>query len=297
MLRFRAPGLDLQHTLACGQVFCWRPGPDGWWEGWIGDSPAQLRLEDGLLACRSPDRALDERTVRHYLGLEDDLPALIATFPDDPWMRLAVAHSRGMHLLRQPRWECLAGFICSALKQVPHIMQINLALRERFGTERHGARTFPGPEVIANATESDLRALKLGFRARHLLGTARAVAGGSTHLDVLAQWEDDDARRALCSLPGVGEKVANCVLLFAYTRWRAFPVDTWIARGIRELYFPRRRNVSLRELQAFAADYFGPHAGLAQQYLFHWLRSHGRGPLPRADGSAPPPRRRNPQPR
>jgi N-glycosylase/DNA lyase len=130
---------------------------------------------------------------------------------------------------------------------------------------------FPRPEVLAALPESELRACKMGFRARYLLHAAQQVASGQLDLAGLFALPMDEARAALMRVDGVGPKIADCVLLFALGFDRAFPVDVWIARVLREQYFPRRRP-SPQRLAKFIANHFGPHAGYAQQYLFHYFR-------------------------
>ena len=131
---------------------------------------------------------------------------------------------------------------------------------------------FPTPQRIAAASEADLRSCKMGFRAPHLLAAARRVADGKLDLERLRHLTLAEARGELMKLRGVGGKIADCVLLFACGFDCAFPVDVWVERALRELYFPRRR-VSAKRLQHFAATHFGPHAGYAQQYLFHYMRT------------------------
>lgn len=111
----------------------------------------------------------------------------------------------------------------------------------------------------------------MGFRAPNLLGAARHIAEGKLNLERLRQLSYAEARAELMKLRGVGEKIADCVLLFAYGFDSAFPVDVWVERALQTLYFPRRR-VKEKKLLAFAATHFGPHAGYAQQYLFHYMR-------------------------
>jgi N-glycosylase/DNA lyase len=132
--------------------------------------------------------------------------------------------------------------------------------------------SFPTPQRIAAITEAELRSCKMGFRAPHLLAAARQVADGKFDLERLRQLPQTEAREELMKLRGVGHKIADCVLLFAFGFDGAFPVDVWVERALRELYFPRRR-VSAKRLQHFAATHFGPHAGYAQQYLFHYMRT------------------------
>ncbi|HKW28052.1 MAG TPA: hypothetical protein VJT54_01855, partial [Verrucomicrobiae bacterium] len=131
---------------------------------------------------------------------------------------------------------------------------------------------FPTPARLAAATESELRACKMGFRAPHLLAAARQIADGQFDLERPRQLPPAEARAELMKLRGVGGKIADCVLLFAYGFDAAFPVDVWVERALRQLYFPRRR-VTAKRLRQFAATHFGPHAGCAQQYLFHYRRT------------------------
>ena len=128
---------------------------------------------------------------------------------------------------------------------------------------------------MAELTEPDLRACALGYRAKNLLASARLVASGEADLEEWSQLPDESLRAHLCSLPGVGVKVANCVMLFAYERLRAFPIDVWIERVLKQRYFPRKRNVTATQLRAFCETYFGEHGGYAQQYLFHHARKGG----------------------
>jgi N-glycosylase/DNA lyase len=143
------------------------------------------------------------------------------------------------------------------------------------GGEREKNRScfaFPTPQRLAAATEAELRACKMGFRAPSLLGAAQEIAGGRFDLERIRQLPHAEARAELMKLRGVGGKIADCVLLFAYGFDSAFPVDVWIERALQRLYFPRRR-ASEQRLRRFAATHFGPHAGYAQQYLFHYMRT------------------------
>ena len=223
----------------------------------------------------------------HYFALDHPLAEICASFPDDPAMNAARLFCRGLRIIRQPKWECLATFICSSMKQVAHIRQISLALRRRFGDRRkvgdHVVYTFPPAQRIARATENDLRECALGYRAKNLLATARLVSSGECGLESWSALSDPDLREKLCSLPGVGAKIANCVMLFAYERLRAFPIDVWIERVLKQQYFPRKKKVTEPRLREFSETYFGEHGGYAQQYLFHHARMGHRGELEHHD--------------
>jgi N-glycosylase/DNA lyase len=145
----------------------------------------------------------------------------------------------------------------------------------RLDGEREKIRScfaFPTPQRLAAGTEAELRECKMGFRAPSLLAAARAIADGKLDLEKIRTLDYAAARAELMTLRGVGGKIADCVLLFAYGFDSAFPVDVWIERALQELYFPRRR-ASEKRLRKFAATHFGPHAGYAQQYLFHYMRT------------------------
>jgi N-glycosylase/DNA lyase len=281
----------LAATLDSGQAFRWQ-FHDGSWTGIVGQHFVRLtQTRDGIRA-ETASPVTDWQWLRDYLQTDADLTAILKTFPDDEPMRAAVAACRGLRVLRQDPWECLASFILSSTKQIVQIRQIVARLCERFGepaarcsveppARLNSARgrtlqfTFPSPERLASASESELRACKMGFRAPHLLAAARRIADGKLDLDRLRHLPLAEARAELMTLRGVGHKIADCVLLFAYGSDGAFPVDVWVERALRQLYFPRRR-VGEKQLREFAATHFGPHAGYAQQYLFHYMRTRAK---------------------
>jgi N-glycosylase/DNA lyase len=273
---------DLEATLDSGQSFRWRPD-NGSWTGVIGRRRVRLTgTRDGIRA-ETTGPAADWQWLHHYLQTGADLDAVLESFPDDAPMRDAVAACRGLRILRQDPWECLASFILSSTKQIIQIRQIIALLCERFGEPLAGspdeppAFAFPSPEKIASVTEAGLRACKMGFRAPHLLAAAQQIAGGKFDLGRLCHLPLEEARMELMTLRGVGGKIADCVLLFAHGFDGAFPVDVWVERALRELYFPRRQ-VGGKRLRHFAATHFGPHAGYAQQYLFHYMRTKFTSP-------------------
>ncbi|MGD0348701.1 MAG: DNA glycosylase [Verrucomicrobiota bacterium] len=278
---------DLAATLDSGQVFRWRQ-QNGSWSGIIGRQHVWLtRTHDGICA-ETAGPVADWQWLRDYLQTEVDLEAVLKTFPDDGPMRASVAACRGLRVLRQDPWECLASFILSSTKQIVQIRQIVAWLCERFGeplrcsvesatrldsaTGRTLQFSFPTPQRLAATTEAELRACKMGFRAPHLLVAARQITDGKFDLEKPSLLPLAEARVELMKLPGVGSKIADCVLLFAYGFDSAFPVDMWVERALRKLYFPGRR-VTAKRLRHFAATHFGPHAGYAQQYLFHYMRT------------------------
>jgi len=283
-----ASDFDLAMTLDSGQVFHWEKADNGF-VGTIGDCAVYIEEWGELLRASlasassrliSDDGQDAHATICRYFALDHPLAEICASFPDDPAMNAARHFCRGLRIIRQPKWECLATFICSSMKQVAHIRQISLALRRRLGERRkvgdHAVYTFPPAQRIARATENDLRECALGYRAKNLLATARLISSGECDLESWSALSDPDLREKLCSLPGVGAKIANCVLLFAYDRLRAFPIDVWIERVLKQKYFPRKKKVTEPRLREFSETYFGEHGGYAQQYLFHHARMISR---------------------
>jgi N-glycosylase/DNA lyase len=281
MTELPAPNFDLTMTLNSGQVFHWKKLGGGFC-GTIGARAVyveqrgkilHLELEGGVLRRAPPPAA---QLVTHYFALDHPLEEICRSLPRDPVMNAARDFCRGLRIIRQPKWECLATFICSSMKQVAHIRQISCALRQRFGGKGkicgHEVFSFPSPDRLARTTESELQKCALGYRAKNLLAAAKVVASGEVDLEAWSVLSNQGLQNRLCELPGVGAKVANCVMLFAYERIKAFPIDVWIERVLREKYFPRKRRVTDRMLAEFAGNYFGPHGGYAQQYLFHHAR-------------------------
>jgi 8-oxoguanine DNA-glycosylase Ogg len=278
---FAVQDYDLEATLDSGQAFRWRFA-GGAWTGVIGNRWTRLHQEGGSIIAETPAPAADWQWLRSYLQMDTDLESVLATFPDDAPLRAAVAACRGLRLLRQDPWECLASFILSSTKQIIQIRQIVTLLCERYGERIQAPRgcapafAFPTAARVAEAGEAGLRACKAGFRAPYLVAAARAVASGEIDLERIGELPLGDARAKLLELPGVGVKIANCVLLFSSGFRQAFPVDVWVLKALVQLYFPRRR-ASPNQLRNFVDTHFGPNAGYAQQYLFHYMRTkHAR---------------------
>jgi len=274
--------LDLQATLESGQAFRWRR-EDGWYGGVVFSNAVLLRRTARGIEFRSTpedEEALAEHLV-DYLGLSDDLDAIYRSIAVDEHLKAAIRRYRGMRILRQDPWECLVSFICSAWSNVHRVSGNIEAIASRFGEPVHqdgGTRhAFPSPNELAAADEAALRILGLGFRAKYVPHTAELVASGEVNLLTLREASYDDALRVVLSLPGVGDKVANCVLLFSLDKREAFPVDVWIQRVLCDLYLGGAgRKMSTRTLRLWAQDHFGPYAGYANHYLFHDRRLAAR---------------------
>lgn len=269
---------NLEATMSSGQVFAWERVADNW-VGVVNGRWVTLRQAAEAIVVRTAEPQAEWSWLAEFLQSELDLRAVLATFPKgDPHLHAAVATCHGLRLLRQDPWECLASFILSSTKQIVQIQQIVRTLRERYGERlrapagQRAAFAFPTAQRLAALTEAELRDCKMGFRAPYLLATARRIVAGEFVPEALRNLPVPEARARLTALPGVGEKIADCVLLFAYGFPTAFPVDVWVARALSTFYF-RNRRVRPERLRRFADRHFGPNAGYAQQYLFHHIRT------------------------
>jgi N-glycosylase/DNA lyase len=264
-----------------GQAFRWNSRPEGSFEGGWLHHHVRLRLgpADNAIEFTTPlhaDPAPTAPALHAYLAGppadEDLLP-----WRSDARLAAALAACPGLRILRQPFGETLLGFVCSATKQIPQIKQM-LALL----AARHGSPAAPGSEwralpswtELAAVSEEQLRACALGFRARHVAGIARFLAANPGWLAATEHAPYPEAKARLIELPGVGEKVADCVLLFGAGRLEAFPVDTWIIKAMSRLY--GLDGWKPDQIARFGRVHFGPQAGLAQQYLFAHERALAR---------------------
>ena len=199
---------------------------------------------------------------------------------NDEIMRTAISFGGGIRLLNQDEWEALISFILSQNRNIPLIKKSIEEICSRFGEPIKDADgktcySFPKPQVLAALTEADLAQCRLGYRARYVVETARAVAAQPEKLYKMTAASYDEAFKYLTSLCGVGPKVANCVLLFSMEKYGSFPIDVWVRRLMAELYGTDENN--LKEIKECAEKKFGSLGGFAQQYLFYYARENGIG--------------------
>ena len=285
-------GFDLQSTLESGQSYLWwradgadyddaAPyGGDGWY-----CTTTRATGEPAAIRVRQHDGALEwEATadagpvLRERLRLDDGLDAIRAATPDDSLIEASFDAYPGMRLVRDPPFASLISFICSAQMRVSRIHAMQQSLREAFGTQiqfdGETYHAYPTPERLAAATEAELRDLSLGYRAPYVKRTAEMVADGDDPGAIRGE-PYEAARESLTRYVGVGEKVADCVLLFSLGYLQAVPLDTWIRKTIAEYYPDCDRGSYADTSQAIRERLGGEYAGYAQTYVFHYLRHGG----------------------
>lgn len=293
-----AGGFDMQATVESGQTYLWdrEDGPmfeddhvwgsDAWYHTVL---PASFTpaAEPEVLRTRWTGSAVEWEAstpeapglLEHLLRLDDDLTAIAAATPDLPIVERAFDRYRGMRLVRDPPFPCLISFICSAQMRVERIHRMQMDLARAYGTpiefEDRTYHAFPTPEQLSQATEADLRDLNLGYRAPYVKRTAEMVADGEAIPEAAADREYEAAREYLTQFVGVGEKVADCVLLFSLGFLEAVPLDTWIRTAIAN-YFPDCDRGNYTETsRAIRKRFGGAYAGYVQTYVFFHLRSGG----------------------
>ncbi len=272
-----AQDVALDATLRSGQAFRWRR-LEGWWYGVLGRAVLRVRQDGGRLHYDASGDSLTPARLRHYFALDLNLRGILQSIDVDWQIHQAILRHGGLRVLHQETWEVLASFICASFNNIARIEGMVERLCAAFGDPiaLYGVRrfSFPGPDVLARASERQLRGLGLGYRAPYLLATARAVAAGAVPETQLRRVDYETAKRALLTLDGVGDKVADCVALFGCAQYQAFPIDVWIERAMR--YYCRHRRMTRGQLHTYARRHFGPYAGYAQQYLYHDLRTRAQ---------------------
>ncbi len=269
MFEIKAPDFNLEATLESGQVFGFQKKEDGFYEGVIGEEKIQLRQKLDLLEIQNHSRKNTEQAVRRFFDLERDLTPVYEILNQDKCLAKTFYAFKGLRLIRQNSWEALACFIISSNNNVKRIQGIWKNLTSRLSSNGY---SFPKPIEIARNHERILRELGLGYRAPFLLRSAQFISQNPVSLDLIREANYEEACHRLLQFPGIGPKVADCALLYGFQKYEAFPVDVWILRVMRKLYF-KNRKVSEKTVHCFGQKRWGNLAGYVQQYLFHGVRN------------------------
>ena len=271
-----AKDFSLRATLRSGQTFRWKEHR-GWFCGFLNAGVLKVRQEGDRLLCESSDPAITPARVAHYFALDVDLGDIVRQIDVDEQIHQAILRHWGLRVLRQESWEVLASFILASFNNIKRIEGMIEGLCQAYGdpVALNGFRgfSFPSAQTVAQVSERRLRSLGLGYRAPYLRATARLVADGGLPMQQLRRVGYDTTKAALLDCDGVGDKVADCVALFGFEKYEAFPVDVWIQRAMR--YYFRHRKATRSRVHAYARRHFGPYAGYAQQYLYHYVRNLG----------------------
>ncbi|MCZ7359507.1 MAG: DNA glycosylase [Candidatus Methanoperedens sp.] len=268
MYRIKTNSFNLDHTLSCGQVFRWEKKE--WWTGAVMSSIIRAKQDGDELMIVS---SLDEKFIRHYFRLDDDLEKIYSKINRDEIMDSLISKYHGLRLINQDPWECLVSYICSSNNTIRNIRNSIRKMCECFGEKiEDGYYSFPLPEMLSRINKREMEQCSLGFRAPRVLEIATGIAKHEFELYGLKDLSYDEGRRELMKINGVGGKIADCVLLFAFGKLESFPVDTHIEQIMDRTYGENwkvaKNSKKREEIARFARTYFGKYCGYAQEYLY-----------------------------
>lgn len=279
-LILREASFEPSHIFECGQCFNFHKEEDGSYTAvFLGKIINVLKLDEGVSLIRNIRLEDFNEIFYDYFDLGLDYDAIKKEVAIDPVMEKATAYGYGIRILNQEVFETTISFIISANNQIPRIKKAVRIISERYGDyigEYKGRKyySFPRPEVLMKVKPEDLREYaRVGFRDKRIVEASRMIYEGQ--LDGASKLDTEDLRKKLMELPGVGPKVADCILLFAYHRRETFPVDVWIKRVMETLFI--KKEVPKKQVDDYARKYFGKNAGYAQQYLFYYGREEKIG--------------------
>ena len=274
---------DLESTLYSGQSFLWDPIQDEnvqIHETILNNTRYRVHQIYDQVEIIYPPNPNETQTMilENYLRVDDDLSEIYKSIESDKYLFSAFNKFEGLHLLRQDPWECLVTFICSSNNNMKRIKLMLTKLINSNGntlTDSLGEyKTFPSPSQIVETGEDNLRSLGFGYRAKYIFETSKMILEENIDLEKLRSQNYDDNLDQLTMFPGVGDKVANCVMLFSLDNLNAFPVDVWINRVLREIYLNDNVNkIPDSKLRSHFQEYFGGYSGYINHYLFHTRRN------------------------
>ena len=251
---------DISLSLDCGQSFRWEQTDDGCWCGIVKGKYLRLKQEGTTVTFFDTSEEDYLSIWEEYFDLKRDYDALLASY-DDEYLIKACSQFPGIRILKQDEWEAICSFIISANNNIPRIKGIIKRLCESFGEDTGNGYSFPAPEKLCNLTPDDLAPIRSGFRAKYIIDAAKKLSSGEVDIEKIKSLPFDEAKAELLRIKGVGEKVAQCALLYGFGRMEAFPRDVWVKRIVEELY-PDGLPECIKGSE-----------GIAQQYLFHWRRN------------------------
>ena len=267
---------ELVHIFECGQCFRWQKENDGSYTGVIKYGVVNIKKDDDKVVISGSFDANDKEKICDYFDLNSDYASIKRKLElNDENMKKAIEYGYGIRILNQDSWEMLISFIISAANNIPRISKTIENISRTYGQKitwnEKDYYKFPTPKELSKATVEELRALNLGFRDKYVYNATKMVCAGEVNLEEIEKMNYKDAKKELMKIQGVGEKVADCILLFSMRKREAFPVDTWIKKVMSQLY---NESKDIKKISAFAESKFGEYGGIAQQYLFYYMRSN-----------------------
>ncbi|MFB6145763.1 MAG: DNA-3-methyladenine glycosylase [Candidatus Nanohaloarchaea archaeon] len=274
-----AEDFDLELTLTCGQTFCWyRIDGELYGEG----KPEFYTFREGDMVIVEDkgdvievETDLPEEKVKETLGIDHDLEKIFETFPSEEPLEKAREEFWGLRIVQDEFFPTLISYLCSPQMRIPRIKEMHNAIAEAYGeeVEYSGVKgyRFPTPGELGEATEDELRELGVGYRAKYIVESTKMMNEGFDPGEVECM-EYSQARERMKELYGVGDKVADCVLLFSLGFLDAYPIDTWAQQSL-EKHYPELVGEDYEATSENIRDHFGKYSGYAQEYIFHAARN------------------------
>ncbi len=276
----KSNSFNLKHIFECGQCFRWNKQKDSSYIGVVGNNVLEVKEEGHKIKFYGMCEENINELVTNYFNLNTDYEKIKKELSKvDKYLKTSIEFGSGIRILKQDLWETLISFIISANNNIPRIKGIIERMSQKYGKEiiykGNKYYTFPSAKELSKASVEDLRTLGLGFRDKRIYDTTKLILESKINLNELSSMEDTyKIREELLTIPGVGPKVADCILLFGLNRFEVFPIDVWVRRVMNELYIKNEDETKVKkeEIEKLAKTKYASLAGIAQQYLFYWKR-------------------------
>ena len=270
-----------KHIFECGQCFRWNEQKDGSYTGVFRNNVINVKKQAEKIFFKGICKGNIKDECKKYFDLDTNYDNIKSRLSNvDDYLKTSIKYGEGIRILNQDLWETLISFIISANNNIPRIKGIIERISKSYGKKivwnNNEYYTFPTPQELSKASVEDLRKLGLGFRDVRVYKTTKIINENPDKLKKLADEKDvNKLKEELLQFPGVGPKVADCIMLFStLKRLEVFPIDVWVRRVMNELYIKNEDEAKINKkgIEQLAKTKYGNLAGIAQQYLFYWRR-------------------------
>lgn len=275
MIRIKNTDLNLKDTITCGQIFRFIEEDDNSYTVILHDRVVNLYQDKNDLIVKSNNEQDLEKVVRDYLDLDRDYNLLNNDLKkSDKSLENIIDFCKGFKVINQPKFECIISYIISANNGVPQIRNAVNNISKKYGKkvifEDKEYYLFPNSDDLRNVKIEEYRKLKVGFRDKYIYEFVNKLNNKEVDLDLIDNMNSEDAMNYLMNNKGIGEKVSSCILLFSYSRFDVFPIDTWVKKFMKDKY----NITNINEIRKFTKDKFNSYSGLIIQYMFHYKRNN-----------------------
>jgi len=272
-MKLNIDNFDIKQIAESGECFRWNKIADNKYRGIIFDNVCEVTQSGKEVIIDGID---DINLINSYFDLERNYDEIKEFYENDEILKKAMEFGYGIRILNQDKFETLISFIISANNNIPRIKKSVEKISQKYGKKiifnNEENYAFPTPEELFRATEKELRECGVGFRDKYIVQACKEIVTGIIDLEKISQLETEKAKKELLKITGVGPKVADCILLFSMGKTDAFPIDVWVKKIMENLYI--KHEVTLKEIEKYSKEKFGSYAGIAQQYLFYYVREN-----------------------